>query len=311
MKIKYRANILPRIIYVVIYVILSLYYSLTANISGDTEVYKSIFEHGNLFNFGIEVVTPIIFLLIKSIGLSFESFLFLTLMLWLPIPFYMARFFDNPLSKLVCFSFFLTPFFSSNAFSLIRQYYGALFFFYYIFSNDKKRILFVFLMFLSHVSSIIWLVFSSKLVAEFVFKIRLYLFGVSIWLIVLSQILFTYFIETIAKYRYFGADNEFISRILGKMDYYISDNYVKEPLSLKFLVVNIIFIFIFSFFIRYSRELSLKEKQFTSVFVCSSLVALALSFNLILSVRLGFMSVALSYLLAAFSFRQVFMSYKL
>lgn len=147
------------------YIIFAYSSVVQAPLIGDTLDYFYGFNDStnNISRYGIEFIIPLIMYVIKAMGLEFEVFLFVTVMLWLPAIFKLANSRDDVLFSAIIYIFFLSPFFFGNAVFLIRQYCGLALVVWSLYAHERNsKLVLLCLSVFCHLSMIILIVMLFK-----------------------------------------------------------------------------------------------------------------------------------------------------
>lgn len=279
------------ILLVFFYIILSFYFSNNVEYIGDTLIYKDIYYLStNTYSYyGMEFIVPTIMFLFREIKISFNGYLFFSLLIWLPI-FYSGskNITKNKLYPLALCFFLLTPYFYLNALFLIRQYYAACFFLIGLCFSEKNKKLFVLFCLLSvfsHSSALLWILFSStpfiKTITNKIISIFL------IFAALLSITSFNFLPTLIDNVIYLGniLGNDNISR---KILFYSSGEYLlAQRLPLHFLIYSIL-CFIFSLLSLRLKSMTHIETKICSLIIMQSFFMIFFKDNIVLANRIGF-----------------------
>lgn len=281
MKIK-QSEVFLGTFFSFIYLILSLYWSNRIEIGGDTLEYYYTFL--NIFNtpfpWDLEYFTSGLMYICKLFGADFRDYLFVNYILWLPLVYYIFSKSRRDIFFFCIGLFFLSYLFFVNVSFLIRQFNAILFFIYLILVvNYRIRFLFIFLMLISHLSSLFVIFFYFKKLSENILKYKkiIFLFFISLLFFDLSNILslIVDFSSNIA-----GLDRKILA-----ISSYVDKDYLVRPI---FVFMNIIVVLIVVFSKKFYP--TCKMSRVFAFITISSMLYILLRNEPILANRVAFVS---------------------
>lgn len=226
--------------------------------------------------FGSEIFLPFAFNFSNRLGLDFYSFVFVFGFFWLlPILAISKKIKTKYLA--FYFSFFLFYFVNDYAF-LMRQYFAFLFFLAYLYLNNNSRYLFLLLAITSHISALLFLVFSLINFKNRKAYYIVFIIAVAIFILNLSGVGFSNILTVVSKSDIGSYD---LQRKLGLVERLNSD---VEPGGFKNYIILIISMSIHMTYL----YLGGKNNKLLLVFFFGAVISLLFSDFKILSNRFGF-----------------------
>lgn len=272
------------------YLFTSYYWSRIIPIERDTLEY--LYNFDNIFNipfpYGIEFITNIFMYTVKLVGGDFRDFLFISYLLWIPIIAHLIKLIRYNFVFIIAVIYFFTEYFFLNAAFLIRQYYSAIFFFLYLYSREKRNkvwYIFLFLSILSHLSSLLWIVISSKKFISFInHKSRFYIFFFLI-IILFNINVFGNIIDILN----FIAQHTNLDEINRKLFYYTKNEGIpSSSVDFKYIILAFLSFALSYYALIKKNNDNLLENRTLSIIIAQSFLIIISHENLVFANRLGF-----------------------
>lgn len=285
-----------------IYFFLSLYWSVKVDILGDTlEYYYAFLNINNIpFPWHLEYFTSALMFVLSYFGFDFRGFLFINYILWLPLVYYIFSKSRKDIFVFFIGIFFLSYLFFINVSFLIRQFSAFLFFIYLIItSNHKIRYLFLFLMLISHLSSLFFLPFYFKRISTLILKYSKFLFLIFLMMLFLNISIVFEFLANFSS-NIAGLDR----KISGLSGYTELDHYSKNIFVFLNIIIVIIIVFSNKFF------LSLRGNRFFALILINSMLYVVFRSEPIMANRVAFVSYSFIIPAMLLVFRGLYVKYK-
>ncbi|WP_421241196.1 EpsG family protein [Aeromonas enteropelogenes] len=298
-------------IYCAVFILISYHYSLNLEFEGDTQQYFYAFNEikSTPFPWRGEFVTSCIMLFVNTMGGDFRFYLFVCLLMWIPVLFHLMISAKRNFFIVFLCLFFLLPYFIGNVLFLIRQFHAALFFLFFVFYCHKRknaRLITALLFTLSvgsHISAVIWFVFFNN-------KIKVWL-AKPIVVFLMVTISFVMFLMQIDAVSMLVNSLIELSNVLGvveierKLLFYTSGESMDAvPVTYQYILLSFMIVF-FSVFLLVKKK---DDNSFYLLSLTQSLLLLVLSDNVVAANRFGFFafyfSIPLVIILFSFCFKK-------
>lgn len=175
----YKVGFILGVSFSFIYILASFYWASHVEIIGDRLEYFYKFSNivNDPFPWSLEYFTSSLMWLVNWLGLDFRGFLFVNYIIWLPVVYTLFYKSEKDIFLLLIGIFFLTYLFFIGSSYLIRQYSAFMFFIYYYFSENKKiKYISLGLALFSHLSSILFILLSTRKISSLIMRFRKVIF---------------------------------------------------------------------------------------------------------------------------------------